>query len=118
MLTHKHRFHGHRSLSYVFRLGQTVRGSRMLLRIHKHPKRVHSRVAVVVSKKVAKKAVARNRIRRRIYETMRTNWEEVGAPYDIAFVVTSPEVGLVPAAEVREEIISLLRQGMLLHKQR
>lgn len=115
MLSHKHRFHGHKSLGFVFRRGVVARGRHLLVRVHKHPKRVHSRVAVVVSKKVAKKAVVRNRIRRRIYETVRTSWADIEAPYDIVFVVSSPETGLMPANELRREITTILHQAHMLH---
>lgn len=111
MLSHRYRFHGYKSLGFVFRYGQVVRSRHLLLRINGHPRRVHSRVAVVVSKKIAKRAHDRNRIRRRIYETVRTSWEEIGAPYDIVFVVTNYEVSVLPAAALKDEILKLVGQG-------
>lgn len=87
----------------------------MLLRIHRHPNRVHNRVAVVVSKKIAKKATVRNRIRRRIYEALRTEWAEIGAPYDIVFIITNPEVGPLEFEELRREVTTLLKRGHLTH---
>jgi ribonuclease P protein component len=44
-------------------------------------------MAVVVSKKISKSAVVRNRIRRRIYETVRTQAILTGQPIDAVFVV-------------------------------
>ena len=38
------------------------------------PVRGHARCAVVVGKKVSKKAVTRNRLRRQAYEILRTQW--------------------------------------------
>ena len=55
-----------------------------------------TRVAVVVSKKVEKSAVGRNRIRRRIYEALRVNMESVPKKKDYIFVVYSKEVGRMP----------------------
>lgn len=118
MLSHKYRFHGHRSLGFVFRNGQTVRGRYVIMRIHRHPKRVHDRVAVVVSKKTAKKAAVRNRIRRRIFEVARTSWPDIDQPYDIVFIVKSPELAILPGEEVRREITSLLKRGHLLHAEK
>lgn len=115
MLSHKYRFHGHKSLRFVFRYGLVVRGRHVLVRVHKHPHRVHGRVAIVVSKKVAKRAVERNRIRRRLYETIRGAWNDIDQPYDIVVVVASPEVGVMPVGELRSEIVSLLRDAHLLH---
>ncbi len=51
-----------------------------------------TRVAVVVSKKVAKSAVSRNRIRRRIYEVVRRNFEDLPKKKDYIFVVFSDKV--------------------------
>lgn len=42
-----------------------------------------TRVAVVVPKKVSKRAVDRNRDRRRIYEICRTNWLQIQPGYTI-----------------------------------
>ena len=49
-------------------------------------------MAVVVSKKVEKTAVGRNRIRRRVYEALRRNFELVPKRRDYVFVVYSKEV--------------------------
>lgn len=70
MLSKKHRFHGHNSLNYVYRRGITVRSPFCAMR-YVSGKYDSYRVAVVVSKKVAKAAPSRNRIRRRVYEAVR-----------------------------------------------
>lgn len=87
----------------------------MVLRIHQHPKRVHDRVAVVVSKKLSKKATMRNRIRRRVFEAARVSWPKIDAPYDIVFIATSPELAVMPSSELHKEVTSLLKRGHLLH---
>jgi len=51
-----------------------------------------TRVGVVVSKKVSKKAVERNRIRRRVYEVIRKNFDLVPKEMDYVFVVYSRDV--------------------------
>lgn len=70
MLSKKHRFHGHNSLNYVYRRGATARSPFCAMR-YVPGKYENYRVAVVVSKKVAKSAPKRNRIRRRVYEAVR-----------------------------------------------
>ena len=45
----------------------------------------------MVSKKVAKTAVARNRIRRRVYEALRQNMEFIPLRRDYIFVVYSAD---------------------------
>lgn len=49
-------------------------------------------MAVVVSKKVNKTAVGRNRIRRRVYEVLRKNIDLIPKKTDYIFVVYSPDV--------------------------
>lgn len=62
-----------------------MRGPLFALKTVDNPKRKTYRLAVVVSKKVNKSAVARNRIRRRLYEAAR----EMGIekPADIVLTV-------------------------------
>lgn len=45
------------------------------------------RAAVVVSRKVHKSAVTRNRIRRRLYEILRQIEGDIAGPYDIVITV-------------------------------
>ena len=70
MISKKNRFHGRGSLDYLYRKGRSVRCEGVTLR-YMDSKRGDYRLAVVVSKKVSKLAVVRNRIRRRVYETVR-----------------------------------------------
>lgn len=64
------RFHGRHSLNRVYRQGKIERSKTITLR-HGVNNKNHYRAAVVVSRKVHKSAVVRNRIRRRIYEIIR-----------------------------------------------
>ncbi len=84
MIASKHRFHGHRAVS-------KVRGGRVQLSDFKvffaRSKRSDYRMAVVVSKKIAKSAVVRNRIRRRLYESVRKQALLNNQSVDVVFVV-------------------------------
>jgi ribonuclease P protein component len=71
MIARKHRFHSYGSLNSVYRQGQTARNPQLSLRYATRDPRKPYRVAVVVSRKVHKSAVVRNRIRRRIFEIVR-----------------------------------------------
>ena len=55
---------------------------------------------MVVSKKVEKSAVGRNRIRRRVYEALRVNFDLVPKKMDYIFVVYSREVMKMPFSEL------------------
>jgi ribonuclease P protein component len=105
VLARRHRFHGLRSLDAVYRRGETIRGPYCLLRYSKNPKRRDYRVAVVVSKKVNKSAVVRNRIRRRVYELVRGHAPE--GNLDIIITVFDEAVAIMPAEQLQK---SLLRQ--------
>jgi ribonuclease P protein component len=99
MLAYKYRFHGYHSLDTVYKRGTTIRGPFVMVRYVPNPKRQNFRAAVVVSKKVQKSAVVRNRIRRRIYEIIR-NHVPAGTPYDIVVTVFDEAAATMPAAKL------------------
>lgn len=114
MLGRTHRFHGYGSLNLAYSSGQTVRGNLMNIRCHLNPKRKTYRVAVVVSKKVSKSAVVRNRIRRRVYELLRQA-QLAEQPYDIIVTVFAERVADMPAAELAKELSELLARTKVPH---
>ncbi|MDZ7785852.1 MAG: ribonuclease P protein component [Candidatus Saccharibacteria bacterium] len=105
MISKAHRFHGYGSLKFVYKHGRVVRGPMCAIKYHKNPKRTTYRLAVVVSKKVNKSAVVRNRIRRRVFEVVRHYEDRVKHPYDIAIMVYSENVATMP----HEELDTMLR---------
>ena len=113
MIAVTYRFHGHGSLRYLFMHAEAVRSRAVVLKFIANKKRRQSRFAVIVSKKVHKSAVGRNRIRRRLYEIVRTEQPKFSATYDAALIVTSAEVRTMPAEELRQSVQSLFaRAGM------
>jgi ribonuclease P protein component len=102
MLARAYRFHGYHSLDPVYRRGTTVRGPYTMLRYLTNTKRQQFRCAVVVSKKVHKSAVTRNRIRRRIYELVRLNYK--GAAVDMVITVFDETVATLPADQLEKAI--------------
>jgi ribonuclease P protein component len=111
MLAFKYRFHGHGSLRYVYTNGQTVRSRLMSLKYSRHPKRKNPRVAVVISKKVIKGAVGRNRVRRRLYEVIRLELPRIEHNADIVLLVFSGEVLTMPASDMVEVVRQLLGEA-------
>jgi ribonuclease P protein component len=111
MLSQKHRFHGHGSLKYLYRNADTYRSRHITVRIKSNPHRKDSRFAVVVSKKVHKSAVGRNRIRRRVYELLRTEMPSIGGIQDVAVIVTSGEAIFLPQPELEATLRGLLTQA-------
>jgi ribonuclease P protein component len=108
MLAFDYRFHGHNSLRYVYKNGQAVRTHLVTLKFITNPHRKRSRVAVVISKKVLKSAVGRNRVRRRIYEIIRQKLPSINDPTDIVMLVFSSEVLSMPSEDLEALIDQLL----------
>lgn len=106
MLSFKNRFHGHGSLRYVYTHGQAVRSRLMTLKHSTHPKRQDPRVAVVISKKVIKSAVGRNRVRRRVYEVVRYELPSIKPGSDLVLIVFSAEILKLP----HEELVQTVKQ--------
>lgn len=114
MISEQHRFHGYRSLGVVHRHGSTVRNQHMSLKFVRNQRRSTYRVAVIVSRKAHKSAVGRNRIRRRVYEVIRSQEGSITSPYDMVLSVFSGQVAEFPAAQVNRLVIDLLKQAHIL----
>lgn len=114
MLSQKYRFHGHGSLRYHYRNGHVVRTKHFMLRITVNKQRTDSRAAVIVSKKIFKAAVRRNRIRRRVYESVRSLWPRLNGTYDLSVTVFSKEVLVLPYDELHAELTRAFEEAQLL----
>lgn len=115
MLNRSHRFHGHNSLNWAYRQGKTVRDNKLSLRYVINPKHSGYRVAVVVSRKVNKSAVVRNRIRRRIYECVRQEVDDTTNSFDLVFLVYSDELASLAATELSVLVKQLLKRAGTVH---
>ena len=111
MIPSPFRFHGHNSLRYVYTNGKAVRSQPLTIKWVKNTHRSKPRISVVVSKKVIKSAVGRNRIRRRIYEYMRTHLDKLNDVYDIVVITTSPDLKDMSHDELTAQIDSLLEKA-------
>lgn len=114
MISRPNRFHGHNSLNYVYQKGRVVRAQTCMLKYVVNPKRDSYRAAVVVSKKVHKSAVVRNRIRRRIYETIRL--ANIQKNVDIVYVVFDEQIANIPAEEMQSGIRTQLQKAGIIPK--
>lgn len=76
-------------------------------------KRSTYRAAVVVSKKVHKSAVVRNRIRRRVYEQLRVQMPATVA-LDMAVMVYDASFATMPAPAVQSAVRQLLEKAGVL----
>jgi ribonuclease P protein component len=108
MISREHRFHGYNKLTTVYRKGQTARTSLVSLKYYKNPRQNTYRLAVVVSRKVHKSAVVRNRIRRRIFELYRLEAPHFVNQYDMIVTVFSEQIADMPA----QDLLALVRKQL------
>lgn len=108
MLSRSHRFHGYNSLNRTYRSGETVRDQNISLRYYPNPRRRTFRAAVVISRKVNKSAVKRNRMRRRIYESIRVQEKAITGNFDLIFSVYSDEIENLSKTKLDQKIKALL----------
>ena len=112
MLNKKYRFHSRGGVKYTYQKGKTIRTPNLSL-VYNVNERGFQRFAVVVSKKVLKSAVGRNRIRRRVYEAIRLETKDFTAKQDNIFVVYSADISTMPFPELRELVKKLLTESLI-----
>jgi len=113
MIGRSNRFHGRAGIQRLMRGGQSVRSGSFALRFTPNPKRSSYRLAVVVSRKISKSAVVRNRIRRRLYERVRILSNSFPVTYDLAIIVYDERVKDMPADKLDAEAAALLKKANL-----
>jgi ribonuclease P protein component len=113
MISRRYRFHGHGSLGFAYRKGTTVRGQLFALRFVPNNRLQNYRAAVVVSRKVHKSAVVRNRIRRRLYALIQEELPSTTPPHDLIITVFSDKVAELAAPELRQALLTLLKKAGL-----
>ena len=101
----------------MYRHGKTVRAQKMSL-VFGPNSRGFTRVAVVVSKKVEKTAVGRNRIRRRVYEALRRNFDLIPKQMDYIFVIYSREVERMEYGELEKMLGGLVEESKVCYNKK
>ena len=117
MLSKKYRFHSRGGVKYVYQHGKTVRKAQMSL-VFAENTRGFTRIAVVVSKKTAKLAVDRNRIRRRVYEAIRINYDLIPEKMDYIFVVYSKKIMKMPFNELEKMLGELVEESKMCYNKK
>ena len=122
------RLRGHRCFDHLHRRGQRFHGALMVLRrvsarhsLLKHssaapisgPAATTCRVAVVISNKVSKRAVVRNRLRRRLHDHLRTRFEHAPEHASIWLLVSLKPGAVAEERDLLEECDRLLEQAGL-----
>ena len=114
MLSKLNRFHGHQSVRRVYKQGSAERNALGSLHVFSDQKTSATKAAVVVSKKVDKSAVVRNRIRRRIYELVRAHMADFSHPANLVFTIYKTDAATMPAEKLDGEVKNLLERAKLL----
>lgn len=110
MIGRRFRFHGYGSLRFVYRKGNTARGPWFAVKSTVNARRDNYRVAVVVSRKVSKSAVVRNRIRRRLYEIVRELAPKLKDSPDIVITVFHDSVAEEDHGRLKNQLKKQLRE--------
>lgn len=113
MISTLFRFHGHNSLRYVYGNGKAVRSQLFTIKYVTNSHRKQPRFSVVISKKVIKSAVGRNRVRRRLYEYLRINTDKLSSVYDIVIICTSAELRTLPYVDITDQLDQLFDKANL-----
>ena len=66
---------------------------------------------MVVSKKVLKSAVGRNRIRRRVYEIIRHELPKIDGTFDVAVMIFHKSVKDISHEELKENIVNTFKEA-------
>ena len=112
MLSSKYRFHSRGGVKFTYKNGKTIRRPDISL-VFADNKKGFTRFAVVVSKKITRSAVDRNRIRRRIYEAIRLDFDKYKKPRDYIFIVYNKNFLTKPFLDTQKSLRSLIEESML-----
>ena len=112
MIRRGNRFHGRGAIQRLYKTGSSVRTGSLSLK-YAPSTRESYRLAVVVSKKIHKSAVVRNRIRRRIYENVRILSESFARPYDLLITVYDESIASISAEKLHTDVVVLLQKAKL-----
>lgn len=96
------------------RHGSRVRGKNIAASVLLNNKRHNPRFSILVSKKVSKKAVVRNRIRRRIFEAIGEYDLEGMQPFDVVVSVFDSSYKDMSWADLRANVKDILTKAKII----
>lgn len=114
MLQQSFRLRSSVDFSKTYKYGRSINSANFYIK-YLATKQPVSKLAVVISKKVAKKAVVRNKIRRRFIEAIRQKWQIITPGYNIIITIKS-DVSSKNQAEIQAEILNSLKRAHLINE--
>ena len=111
MLPQKNRLKKEKDFKNVSQKGRVLKEGPIFLKFSRNKKEIN-RVGFVVSKKISKKAVTRNKIKRRMREAAKSDWGELEKGYDLIFF-SSPGIEELDFAEISRLISNLIKKAGL-----
>lgn len=108
MLKKENRFKGNKAINAVIRKGGSAYEQNIKLKYILNPNQKDSKFAVVVSKKISKSAVVRNRIRRRLYASLKPHLNNKGL---FVLFVYSDNFKSIKFAVIKSSISSLFEES-------
>lgn len=111
-LAKKFRLHLKRDFEIVMRDGIYFKADDLSVKIFKTELN-YNRFAIVINKKLAKLAVTRNRLKRRLREVLRKHLGVMKKPYDIIIFPRSTLVNL-PLKDLETQLVLIFKKAHLL----
>ncbi len=112
MLHLTNRLKNEADIQTLFRKGKGVFDAVCGVKYTKNSKE-ESRFAIMIGKKVSKKAVVRNKIRRQYRAILRKHLPNIAKGFDVLLIV-SPKVKELTYKQKEERLITVLQKGRLL----
>jgi ribonuclease P protein component len=110
VLAREHRLRKASDIARVYKKGAYGGASGVLSVKALYSGRATARLVVVVGKKVDKRAVVRNRLRRRILGDIQPRWATLRAGYDIVITVHS-DLSSLSASQLRQHLAAALTRA-------
>jgi len=112
MLPKQYRLKKKKDFKLVFEKGKTFNNKFLFLKGAKNALK-NSRFAFIVSLKISKKAVVRNRIKRLLREAIREKLDDIKSGFDVV-IIAKPEIVNKNYREINKEIEGLLKKAELI----
>lgn len=111
MLAKQYRLKKNKDFDLLFKKGKYVSNGLFFL-VFKKNKLKNSRFGFIIGKKISKKAITRNKIRRKISEIIRMMMDNVKAGFDIV-VGVKPDIIDKDYQEIKKELEGLFKKAKL-----